>query len=298
MSEISFHQRELSRIAAEQASRAAPFNLLLSGFITLRFWEEARAPLILGWLGFVGVVVLLRLALHHRFFFRAPGNIRFVYPFLIFSALCGGISWGVTPWVFGLDYGTVDYYELLVVTAGMAVGGAISFSIFQGTYILYTLTMLVPFIIASMMQDGGYLFSAAIIGFIGFTFYICHAYSGLIVERTQAIAALRDTERETRELAEQALSAADAKSRFLATMSHEIRTPLNSLLGMARMMLDDKLEGEQQRRATTIVSSGETLLAILADVLDLSKIDAGGVELKREPTSLTNLLEMVESLWR
>ncbi|MBV6633260.1 MAG: response regulator [Alphaproteobacteria bacterium] len=298
MSDISFHQRELGRIAVEQSSKAAPFNVLIGGLVALRFWDPERAPIILGWFGIMLALVVFRLVMHHRFFFKEPGNIRFAQPVLAVAAGLGGLCWGLTPWVLAVEYGTVGYYELLVVIAGMAVGGAISFSIFQTTYILYAVPMLVPFILTNLMQENGQLFVAAIIGFLGFIFYVSHAYRGLIIERTHAIAALRDTERDAREMAEKALGAADAKSRFLATMSHEIRTPLNSLLGMARMMLDDKLEGEQQRRASTIVSSGETLLAILADVLDLSKIDAGGIELKRQPASLGHLLEMVEDLWR
>ena len=71
-----------------------------------------------------------------------------------------------------------------------------------------------------------------------------------------------------------------AKSAFLATMSHEIRTPLNGVLGMAQAMATDGLTAEQRGRLDVIRQSGETLLAILNDVLDLSKIEAGKLELE------------------
>src|SRR6185503_1123661 len=74
-------------------------------------------------------------------------------------------------------------------------------------------------------------------------------------------------------------SATKAKSAFLATMSHEIRTPLNGVLGMAQAMAGDDLTPTQRERLTVIRQSGETLLAILNDVLDLSKIEAGKLEL-------------------
>jgi signal transduction histidine kinase len=71
-----------------------------------------------------------------------------------------------------------------------------------------------------------------------------------------------------------------AKSTFLATMSHEIRTPLNGVLGMAQAMAADGLPKHQRERLDVIRQSGETLLAILNDVLDLSKIEAGKLELE------------------
>ncbi|MDB5470712.1 MAG: domain S-box protein, partial [Caulobacter sp.] len=71
-----------------------------------------------------------------------------------------------------------------------------------------------------------------------------------------------------------------AKSTFLATMSHEIRTPLNGVLGMAQAMAGDDLSKRQRDRLSVIHQSGEALLAILNDVLDLSKIEAGKLELE------------------
>ncbi|WP_341677067.1 ATP-binding protein [Niveibacterium sp. SC-1] len=72
-----------------------------------------------------------------------------------------------------------------------------------------------------------------------------------------------------------------AKSRFLATMSHEIRTPMNGILGMAQLlMMPDLTEAERLEFARTVLSSGETLLALLNDILDLSKVEAGRLELQ------------------
>jgi len=80
---------------------------------------------------------------------------------------------------------------------------------------------------------------------------------------------------------ERAAEAANrAKSHFLATMSHEIRTPLNGVLGMAQAMNGDELSTVQRERLKVIRRSGETLLAVLNDVLDLSKIEASKLELE------------------
>ncbi len=98
----------------------------------------------------------------------------------------------------------------------------------------------------------------------------------------------------TRELSvalEQAEASARAKSEFLATMSHEIRTPMNGILGMGELLLATPLNERQKKYARTIYRSAEALLAIINDVLDISKIENQGIDLVREPFDLRLLLE-------
>jgi CheY-like chemotaxis protein len=84
-------------------------------------------------------------------------------------------------------------------------------------------------------------------------------------------------------------AASAAKSTFLATISHEIRTPLNGVLGMAQAMAAEGLPDDQRERLGVIRQSGESLLAILNDVLDLSKIEAGKLELERVEFDLADI---------
>jgi PAS domain S-box-containing protein len=96
----------------------------------------------------------------------------------------------------------------------------------------------------------------------------------------QNITQRKQSERALVKAKDQAEAATRAKSAFLATMSHEIRTPLNGVLGMAQAMAMGELDAQQRERLDVVRQSGEALLAILNDVLDLSKIEAGKLELE------------------
>ncbi len=89
-----------------------------------------------------------------------------------------------------------------------------------------------------------------------------------------------------------------AKSRFLATMSHEIRTPMNGILGMAQLLLMPNLQDSERRDyARTILNSGQTLLSLLNDILDLSKVEAGKLELESSTLEPGQIVHEIRALF-
>ena len=94
-----------------------------------------------------------------------------------------------------------------------------------------------------------------------------------------------------------ALMAARAKSQFLGIMSHELRTPMNGVLAVAELLRRQPLNAQAHAHVTTIVESSETLLRILQDALDLSRAEAGELELHAEPTPLRALMDDVQAMW-
>lgn len=114
--------------------------------------------------------------------------------------------------------------------------------------------------------------------------------SGLLAE-TRSLAEALDDQRK------QADAANRAKSTFLATMSHEIRTPMNAVLGVAGILADTQISPEQREWLNVMVDSGHSLMELLNNILDLSKIEAGAMEINPEEFDLRALAKSVHSLY-
>lgn len=118
-----------------------------------------------------------------------------------------------------------------------------------------------------------------------------HYYEGSLTDISERKA------KEQAELArEKAEAASEAKSQFLATMSHEIRTPMNGILGMAQLLMRSSLTAAQREQVELIYRSGQSLLSILNDVLDFTKIEAGQMELEQVDFNLIEHLQQLRKL--
>ncbi|MDB5859614.1 MAG: hypothetical protein JWQ76_3303 [Ramlibacter sp.] len=119
-----------------------------------------------------------------------------------------------------------------------------------------------------------------------------------MVGTNRDISLAKRSEQELRIARDAADAASRAKSQFLATMSHEIRTPLNGIIGMTKLLLDEPLSEVMRSHADLIDRSAHSLLALVNDILDVSKIEAGQMEIESVSFDLIGLLEDLATLYR
>ncbi|WP_245824439.1 ATP-binding protein [Sphingomonas azotifigens] len=130
--------------------------------------------------------------------------------------------------------------------------------------------------------------------------------AGMLVHRFLAVRRIYEAEQQAQARAARALAeahvaaeaASAAKSEFLANMSHELRTPLNAILGYAQLLEREELAPRHRQAARTIHQSGTHLLTLITDILDLSKIEAGKLEILTAPIDLAGCIDQVAAMIR
>ncbi|HEY9218306.1 MAG TPA: ATP-binding protein, partial [Phenylobacterium sp.] len=206
-----------------------------------------------------------------------------------------------------------------IVFALLMAGGMLLLAVIQAVYStrLYVMAVIPPIAaglaavaaVQSRPQDlalfGALLWIDAMLLFIGITARGIAARerasradkNRMIAELQVAVENANREKREADEAREAARKAALAKSTFLATMSHEIRTPLNGVLGMAQALERSRLSTIQRGQVATIATSGEMLMLVLNDVLDLCEMEAGKLEIAKTPCELAGLLDEMMGFW-
>ncbi len=213
---------------------------------------------------------------------------------ILLGAICGGV-WGVaSTWLFPMGH-TELYFVIAFLLISMPAAAISSFGAWWPAYTAYVLCNIAPFALYFLFSGQA---DFIVVGVAACFFTAFLLRQGFVISRTiqrniaQRIALLSMTQ-SLGDALDRADAANRAKSTFLANMSHELRTPLNVIIGMSQLLAEDPDVPQHRHLPNSIRRAGQSLLALISDVLDLSQIEAGKITLQIASFSPRQLVEDV-----
>ncbi len=302
--------RDLSQaVFAEQVAIVyglTPFTLAISivgaNLVLVVTWPLASRAVLLTWYVLIHVITLCRflLILAYRRRAPAPEQVRPWAGWFVLGTLAAGCGWGAVGVLLFPPLGHPSQAIMGTFLVGVAASGMFTLAQYFLAYVTLAVTTLLPFTLLHLFSDNA---DQRVLGFaVGLFLYIvlsnARRFQRMTIDSIRLrleITAVAEEREHAREAAE---AASRAKSQFLANMSHEIRTPMNGVLGMAEVLLDTPLSGLQRRYLESLHHSGENLLDIINDILDLSKIEAGRLEVNASDFGLRRTVADIVASFR
>ncbi len=289
---------ERTRMLFAHTASICTISLIVSMVVALVIYNHETAPHVWFWFAAKVVTVVLRLV-HLQAYRRSPDHDAPVWRItLVVVLVLDALVWGLGAyWMMGSDSVT----DAAIVALTLIGASAVNTLVLQSDLlcnVAYNVPLLLP-IVAGLFQRND-LFGTYF-GVAGLLFMIIMLLEGRRAElRIMELVSLRcTTDRIAQQLSEalrQAQLHSAYKSQFLANMSHEMRTPLHGILGLTRVIRQRQTETDMLRQFDLVERSGEHLLNVINDVLDLSRIEAGRMVIQSHVFDLRELIDDVATL--
>ncbi len=278
---------------------AIPVNLINGFLLAAALWSvEQPLPIIL-WFGALVSVSCLRYADYTRW----SKNFTKFSPVSMgrWSAIGAGVTgliWGTSAFIFVDQISSIHFQLIIILIAGMSAGFTASCAVHLRTANAYNFAAILPISLFYFMGNTGIHLLMGIVSLMYLV--LMHRFATILnasicdtIKQKLAIEELANTLSKKSSRLEKTIveiehakceteTAAEAKSNFFAMISHEIRTPMNCIIGMASVLKRSKLTTQQGDHLDLIQNAGDSLLAIINDILDLSKLESGNMELNED----------------
>ena len=296
-------QRQTLQVALRNSARTAPLLLVAVVFIAWLGWEAGQVAAALATLAIGAAVALTRWLITHRMagpVEQGTAEVAPVVRLLEGNAVMAGVMWVVATFFIypALPGSSATVY--VVLACGSVATAALFMSVAGRSYLYLNVLQVGALAVVSLLPGAVHSIPLALLTVLfGLTMHRTTGELRDTILRSLRHSAEADEANESLLRSKEAAESANlAKSQFLATMSHEIRTPMNGVLGALELLRQTPLDLRQRRLVTTAAASGESLMDILNDVLDHSKIEAGKLVLAHAPMSLHSVAASATALFR